>query len=151
MRAKIGLVSSEDDDGMLINDMFTAMDWQNVDYTLFFRRLADAALGQDDELVSLFDDGDKIRAWLKLWHDRLLRDPLGPSERAKAMNRVNPVYIPRNHRVEEALNSAEAGEMSLFSKLLDVLSDPFTKRDGLEGYEGPAPDDFGPYKTFCGT
>ncbi|SFR48321.1 protein adenylyltransferase SelO [Litoreibacter janthinus] len=151
MRAKIGLASSEDDDAALINDLFTAMEGQNVDYTLFFRNLADAALGQDSNIVSLFDDREKILAWLKLWQDRLLRDPLDPNERAKAMNSVNPIYIPRNHRVEEALVAAETGDMSLLSKLLEVLADPFTNRDGLEGYEGPAPDDFGPYKTFCGT
>ncbi|WP_281857302.1 protein adenylyltransferase SelO [Litoreibacter halocynthiae] len=151
MRTKIGLASSEDDDAALINDLFTAMEGQNVDYTLFFRSLADAALGQDGKLVSLFDDGEKILAWLKLWHERLLRDPLDPNERAKAMNSVNPIYIPRNHRVEEALVGAEAGDMAPYAKLLDVLADPFTKRDGLETYEGPAPDGFGPYKTFCGT
>lgn len=151
MRAKIGLDSSEDGDAALINDMFTAMEGQNVDYTLFFRRLADAALGQDDKVVSLFDDGEKIRAWLKQWQDRLLRDPLDPAERARAMNGVNPIYIPRNHRVEEALVAAEAGDMAPLTKLLGVLADPFNKRDGLEDYEGSAPDGFGPYKTFCGT
>ncbi|MCB1449351.1 MAG: YdiU family protein [Nitratireductor sp.] len=151
MRAKCGLASSEAEDVALINDMFTAMEGQKVDYTLFFRRLADASLGQDDTLVSLFENGEKIRAWLKQWHDRLLRDSLDPSERAKAMNSVNPIYVPRNHRVEEALVAAEAGDMAPFAQLLEVLADPFTKCDGLEDYEGPAPDGFGPYKTFCGT
>jgi len=68
-----------------------------------------------------------------------------------AMNMINPVYIPRNHRVEEALQAAEAGDLAPYRILLEVLSDPFTNRNGLEGFEGPAPSDFGPYKTFCGT
>lgn len=67
------------------------------------------------------------------------------------MNLVNPLYIPRNHRVEEALQSAEAGDMAPFTKLLNVLSAPFTEREGLESFEGPAPSDFGRYQTFCGT
>ncbi|MCL4151648.1 UNVERIFIED_CONTAM: hypothetical protein GTU68_063339 [Idotea baltica] len=136
MRAKIGLTSDEENDTSLINDLFTVMEEQSVDYTMFFRHLADAALGDTR---------------LKQWQDRLLRDPQSPAERAEAMNKVNPIYIPRNHRVEEALTAAEAGDISSIETLLKVLSDPFTKRDGLGSYEGPAPDDFGPYKTFCGT
>ncbi len=151
MRAKIGLVSSENEDAALINDLFTAMDDQNVDYTLFFRRLADAAEGQDEELLALFNNSQEIKAWLPSWKDRLLRDPQAIAERARNMNTVNPIYIPRNHRVEEALQAAEAGDMAPFNALMNVLSDPFTKRDGLERYEGAAPDDFGPYQTFCGT
>jgi uncharacterized protein YdiU (UPF0061 family) len=151
MRAKIGLTSSEDDDAALINDMFVAMEGQTVDYTLFFRRLADAALGKDSQLLALFDDAGNITPWLKSWQDRLLRDPQNPDERAKAMNMVNPIYIPRNHRVEEALKAAEADDMTPFTKLLQVLSAPFTKRNGLDDYESPAPDGLAPYQTFCGT
>ncbi len=151
MRAKIGLTSSEDDDAALINDMFVAMEGQAVDYTLFFRRLADAALGKDSQLLALFDDAGNITPWLKSWQDRLLRDPQNPDERAKAMNMVNPIYIPRNHRVEEALKAAEADDMTPFTKLLQVLSAPFTKRNGLDDYESPAPDGLAPYQTFCGT
>ncbi len=151
MRAKIGFVSSEEEDSALINDLFTAMDGQNVDYTQVFRRLADAATGDDNGLRGLFDDGGNIINWLISWQARLLRDPQNPAERAEAMNAVNPIYIPRNHNVEAALGAAEGGNMLLFNTLLDVLSDPFTKRDGLEMFEGPAPHDFGPYETFCGT
>jgi uncharacterized protein YdiU (UPF0061 family) len=151
MRTKIGLVSIEAEDAALINGLFTAMEGQNVDYTLFFRYLAEAAIGQNDNLLSLFNDQVKIAAWLDVWQDRLLRDPQNPDARAKAMNLVNPLYIPRNHRVEEALQAAEAGDMTPFTKLLNVLSAPFAKRDGFESFEGPAPSDFGPYQTFCGT
>ena len=67
------------------------------------------------------------------------------------MDRVNPVYIPRNHMVQEALDAATAGELEPFKRLLSVLERPFERRTDLEEYEGPAPDDFGPYRTFCGT
>jgi len=151
MRTKIGLASIEGEDAALINDLFTAMEGQSVDYTLFFRHLAEAAIGQNENLLSLFNDDVKVTAWLAAWQERLLRDPQNPDVRAKAMNLVNPLYIPRNHRVEEALQAAEAGDMAAFTKLLNVLSAPFTKRAGLESFEGPAPSDFGPYQTFCGT
>ena len=67
------------------------------------------------------------------------------------MDRVNPVYIPRNHRVEEALTAATAGELGPFRRLLDVVSRPFEERPGLEEYAGPAPAGGAPHVTYCGT
>lgn len=152
MRAKIGLDTGEDDDGDLVRDMFVAMEGQDADFTLFFRRLADAAIGKDEGVKALFKDASDVTIWLGRWQDRMLRDPQSPEQRAQAMNRVNPIYIPRNHQVEKVLEAAEGNaDFAPFYKLLDVLSDPFCKRDGLEEYETPAPDDFGAYQTFCGT
>jgi len=67
------------------------------------------------------------------------------------MDRANPVYIPRNHLVEEALSAGADGDLAPLRVLSDVLADPFTERDGLERYAEPPPDDFGDYRTFCGT
>jgi uncharacterized protein YdiU (UPF0061 family) len=67
------------------------------------------------------------------------------------MDRVNPVYIPRNHRVEEALAAATAGDMEPFDRLVEVLARPFDERPGLERYTTPAPPGDGCYRTFCGT
>jgi uncharacterized protein YdiU (UPF0061 family) len=67
------------------------------------------------------------------------------------MDRVNPVYIPRNHQMEEALAAASAGDLGPFGRLLDVLAQPFNERPGLEPYAAPAPPSFGAYRTFCGT
>ena len=67
------------------------------------------------------------------------------------MNAVNPIYIPRNHKVEEALQRAVAGDLTQFEKLLTVLAKPFEERTGLDEYAQPAPAEFGSYTTFCGT
>jgi uncharacterized protein YdiU (UPF0061 family) len=67
------------------------------------------------------------------------------------MDRVNPVYIPRNHLVEEALDAATGGDLQPLGKLLEAVSAPFAERSGLERYAAPAPQDFGAYRTFCGT
>lgn len=67
------------------------------------------------------------------------------------MDRVNPVYIPRNHLVEEALDAATAGDLAPFEALVDVIRRPFDERPGLERYAAGAPDGSGPYTTFCGT
>ena len=70
---------------------------------------------------------------------------------AELMERVNPVYVPRNHLVEEALDAATAGDVDPFNRLMAVVTDPYTQRPGLERYAGPAPEDFGNYRTYCGT
>jgi uncharacterized protein YdiU (UPF0061 family) len=68
-----------------------------------------------------------------------------------AMDRVNPVYIPRNHLVEQALTAAMRDDLAPVHKLLDVIVEPYRERDGLEDYAAPAPPEFGDYRTFCGT
>jgi uncharacterized protein YdiU (UPF0061 family) len=67
------------------------------------------------------------------------------------MDRVNPVYIPRNHLVEEALTAGTGGDQQPLQRLLEVLAAPYNERTGLERYAAPAPEDFGSYQTFCGT
>jgi uncharacterized protein YdiU (UPF0061 family) len=67
------------------------------------------------------------------------------------MDRVNPVYVPRNHLVEEALAAATAGDLDPLGRLLGAVGHPYDERPGLERYALPAPDGTGPYVTFCGT
>ena len=67
------------------------------------------------------------------------------------MDRTNPVYVPRNHLVEEALDAATGGDLALLDRLLEAVSAPYDERPGLERYAEPAPDSFGSYTTFCGT
>ncbi len=74
---------------------------------------------------------------------------MGPD--AESMDRANPIYIPRNHLIEEALAAATAGDLAPVGQLLDAVTAPYDERPGLEHYAGPAPDDFGSYQTFCGT
>ena len=68
-----------------------------------------------------------------------------------AMDRVNPLYIPRNHHVEDALTQAELGDMEPFHRLLEAVSQPYDQRPGLEHYTGPAPPGGAPHITYCGT
>jgi uncharacterized protein YdiU (UPF0061 family) len=70
---------------------------------------------------------------------------------ADLMDRVNPAYIPRNHLVEEALAAATEGDLDPFRRLLDAVTSPYEERPGLDRYAAGAPEDFGAYRTFCGT
>ena len=143
MRAKLGLADQDAGDGDLADDLLAAM--VGADWTLTFRRLADAAEGRDAPLRALFDDFAAMEAWLPRWRARLTE---GAAARMRA---VNPLVIPRNHRVEEALSAAEAGDMAPFHALLAQVTDPYDERPGREAYSLPAPSGFGAYVTFCGT
>ena len=130
----------------------TALEGQNGDYTLALRRLSDAARGDDDALRVLLDDPSAYNAWADHWRARLSRASVSAEARAQAMNRVNPIYIPRNHKVEEALTAAVEGQiLEPFETLLEVLESPFDEKEGLETYASRAPESFGHYRTFCGT
>ncbi|MDQ4052812.1 MAG: hypothetical protein M3237_08925, partial [Actinomycetota bacterium] len=92
---------------------------------------------------ALFLDLPAFDAWIKSW--------LTLAPEAEMMGRVNPVYIPRNQLVEEALTAAANGDLDPFERLLDAVTSPFDERPGLDRYAAPAPKDFGTYQTFCGT
>jgi serine/tyrosine/threonine adenylyltransferase len=67
------------------------------------------------------------------------------------MDRVNPLYIPRNHLVEDALTQATVGDLAPYHRLLDVVTHPFQERSGFDAYAAPAPPGFGDHVTYCGT
>jgi uncharacterized protein YdiU (UPF0061 family) len=138
MAAKLGLAAP---DPGLVADLPELLRAQRVDFTSFFRALS-AGTARD-----LFVD----RAPFEAWNAR--REALLPDDRAAvaaAMDRVNPLYIPRNHRVEEALAAATAGDMAPFHRLVDVVSAPYEQRPGLDDYAQPDPAAT-PYVTYCGT
>ncbi len=127
----------------LAEELLTLLQADRVDLTSSFRALATAARGDADPLHRHFLAADALDDWLGRWR------ALGPD--ADAMDRVNPVYVPRNHLVEEALTAATGGDLAPFEQLLDVVRAPFEERPGLERFAAPAPPDFGAYRTFCGT
>ncbi|WP_422743689.1 protein adenylyltransferase SelO [Mycobacterium sp. WMMD1722] len=144
MRSKMGLPDRQDADAeALIADLPDLLEANHIDYTSFFRVLAGAARGDTEPVRGLFADLAGFDAWLTRWR------ALGPD--ADAMDRVNPVYIPRNHLVEEALAAATGGDLEPVERLLEAVGRPFDERPGLQRYAEPAPEDFGAYRTFCGT
>jgi uncharacterized protein YdiU (UPF0061 family) len=134
MRKKLGLDDTVEDAVAqhLVDELLELLETERVDYTSFFRLLARGIV------EPAFD------AWATRW--RNLDPDVG------AMQRVNPLYIPRNHLLEEALAAGAAGDMEPFDRLLAVISSPYDERPGFERYAEPAPDEFGRcFQTFCGT
>jgi len=133
----------------------------HVDFTLAWRRLADAAAGDDAPLRALFADPHALDPWLARWEARCTREgedadhePAGDAAgRAAAMRAVNPNVIPRNHRVEEALAAAsDEGDLGPFQRLLAALVQPYADAPALAPYAEPAPPAVAEgYRTYCGT
>ena len=152
MRAKLGLVHPEPDDLQLVKELHTEMDAQGVDFTILFRELSRALQGDKEPVRALFRDASAFDAWLSLWLARQGREAGDAQAKAAAMDGVNPVYIPRNHKVEEALQVAvKSSDFAAFEELLRVLGKPYGSHQGGDEFAKPAPEDFGPYQTYCGT
>jgi serine/tyrosine/threonine adenylyltransferase len=151
MRAKLGLSDAREDDRALIEAFLALLGAQRVDFTAGFRALSAALRGEAAPARALFTDPGELDAWAERWRARLAAEGRDPAAAAADMERVNPVYVPRNHLVEEALGAATAGDLAPVRRLVDVLAEPFAARPGLEAYAAPAPEAFGPYVTFCGT
>jgi protein adenylyltransferase len=145
MRGKLGLPAGVDAGALtrLTDELLGLLQESHVDYTSFFRHLGRAARGDDEPARGLFLNLAGFDQWLSRWR------ALNPD--ADVMDRANPIYIPRNHLVEEALTAATAGDLAPLRRLLDAVTAPYDERPGLERYAGPAPEDFGAYRTFCGT
>jgi uncharacterized protein YdiU (UPF0061 family) len=149
MRAKLGLVSEEEADLNLATTFLVAMEGKKVDYTLAFRYLADAVLGKEEPIRALFTDPSAYDLWSGHWRARLAREAMAPLARAQAMRRVSPAFIPRNHRVEEALSAAvERSDYAPFDTLLNILSRPFEDQPEFAAFAESPPEGRGRYRTY---
>jgi uncharacterized protein YdiU (UPF0061 family) len=151
MQAKLGLSTEVDSDATLYDDFLNLMHDAKADYTLSFRNLADVLRGDEAPLRSMIDDA-RLDDWIARWRQRLDGEGAVAGDVGDAIDRINPLYIPRNHLVEAALEAAGNGDLSPFTELLDAVTNPFVNRDGHERYATPPDDEFtSNYQTFCGT
>jgi uncharacterized protein YdiU (UPF0061 family) len=151
MAAKLGLREVSPEAEAVVEALLGLLQDEQPDFTSFFRALSASLLGDRSRLHALLIDPARLGPWEQQWRALLEARGIQPADAARAMDAVNPVYIPRNHLVEEALAAATGGDLGPFAKMLAVLEQPFTERPGLEAWAAPAPDDDGAYRTFCGT
>ena len=145
MKKKLGFITDEDNDKMKINSLLKLMHKNQSDYTNTFRYLINKKTPQD----KLLNDPDFI-IWENEWQKRIERNQ-SKEEAIKLMMQNNPIFIPRNHLVEEALSDANDGNMEKFEKLLKVIKAPYHDHTDQFMYINPAPTGDRVYKTFCGT
>lgn len=151
---KLGLTQLAEDDTALVEDLFSAMATNKLDFTLTFRQLADSASAgaAEDYISSDFPPPDALDPWLARWRKRLTTDPQTPQQRQHSMYEANPAFIPRNHQVEAVIEAAyRDGDLQPFHALLDVMEQPFKYRTAAKRYAAPPEPEEVVQRTFCGT
>jgi uncharacterized protein YdiU (UPF0061 family) len=152
MRSKIGLSKEEQNDIELITNLLEIMEEEKTDFTNSFRLLSKALIGDTQSIRKLFNNSRRFDGWMMIWQERISQEGVAEEKIATSMNKINPIYIPRNHKVEEVLKAAvNENDMKPFSSLYSILQDPYKEIIGLESFSEPAPESNIPYKTFCGT
>jgi uncharacterized protein YdiU (UPF0061 family) len=152
MRSKIGLSKEEKSDIELIANLLEIMEEEKTDFTLSFRFLSKSLIGDSQTVRALFNNSRRFDGWMMIWKERISHEGIAEEKIATSMDKVNPLYIPRNYKVEEALKAAVfENNMKPFEKLYSVLQNPYKEINGHESFAGPAPESDIPYRTFCGT
>ena len=141
LRAKLGLFTPREEDRALADDLLERMATLGCDHTNFFRALSN---GKPD---------GRLNDWVERWQQRCAKEDVSTEARASAMRAANPAFIPRNHRVEEAIAAASINsDFAPFERLVTVLAKPYEDQPEHAALaEAPEPDFQGSYKTFCGT
>ena len=146
MRDKLGLFGQDQKDQVLIIDLLTWMHKNKADYTNTFCFLMD----ENFQHNKIYND-ENFLTWKERWKERLKLNNNTPEKYLSLMKSVNPLVIPRNHKVEEVLESANNNDLSPLKKLINVLEKPYEKTKENIDYQSPAPVSDKKYKTFCGT
>ncbi|MBD8554141.1 YdiU family protein [Rhizobium sp. CFBP 8762] len=146
-RQKLGLMTERDDDRSLIEQGLQAMFDDQADFTLSFRALSAGS----SAFAAFTSERPALTEWAALYQARLALEPEIDLVRREKMESVNPVYIPRNHRIEQAIQAALGGDLSLFHKLVDVLAHPYEAQTEYADYQAPPRTDERVLQTFCGT
>ena len=145
MRDKLGLFGLDDKDKFLILDLLTWMHEKKADYTNTFCHL----MNLDPKKDELFDNDEFIN-WKKRWEERSTKNNNTPKKCFELMRNNNPLVIPRNHKIEEALSAAEQNDLKPLNKFLEILSKPYKEQTEILEYQSPAISNE-KYQTFCGT
>jgi len=146
MRKKLGLLGEDLKDEGLIIDLLTWMHQNKADYTNTFCYLMNKKIKED----KIYDNQGFI-SWKQQWQERLKLHNNSPEKSLKLMRSANPLVIPRNHKVEEALEAANNDDLNPMKNLLKVLEKPYESQEGISEYQSPAPASDIKYQTFCGT
>ena len=144
MRDKLGLFGEDQNDLKLINNLLNWMESNQADYTNTFCQLM--GVNFNEEIYINNDFLDLVNQWKK----RSKMHNSSKEKQLKLMKENNPIVIPRNHKIEEALTSAGKGSLEEMNKLLKVLSDPYGNQKNISTFQKPYKDNKN-YQTFCGT
>jgi uncharacterized protein YdiU (UPF0061 family) len=145
MRDKLGLFGMDEKDKFLILDLLTWMHQKKIDYTNIFCHLMNENIKEDKDY-----ENEDFKNWKKRWNERLKTNNNTPEKSLKLMRSANPIVIPRNHKVEEALEAAEKNNFKPITRLVEILKDPYSQQKNIINYQIPSNSEK-KYQTFCGT
>ena len=145
INAKLGLETAEEGDGKLVRDLLTIMAGEKADFTVTFRALGTEAFRER------FTDLAKIDVWLDRWRKRIAQGLASETEIRERITAANPAFIPRNHRIEEAIRAGLEGNYEPFHRLNTVLAKPFEDQSEHADLTAPPEEDEIVRYTFCGT
>ena len=146
MKKKLGLIGEKDNNEKLINDLLSLLHEQKADYTNTFCSL----MNEDVQNDKIFNNKEFID-WHQKWKECLAKNNSSTEVSLKLMRSVNPMVIPRNHKVEEVLEAANKDDLNPFHDFLKVLEKPYENQSKTNNYQSPAPPSEKKYQTFCGT
>ncbi|WP_455538924.1 protein adenylyltransferase SelO [Terrisporobacter sp.] len=146
MRCKLGIFDKEEENKSIIEDLLSMMEKYKEDFTNTFVSLT----YKKDMDRGMFITSE-FKGWYENWQERLKSQGKSLDEVYELMKKSNPVVIPRNHRVEEALKAADNGDLTVMEKLLCVLKNPYEYKENMEEYRQLAEPTDLPYRTYCGT
>jgi len=154
MCRKVGLENSNKSNFVLVKRLLKLMHEEHVDFTMAFRLLADAILSEEKvtPFVELFTTQENILSWMTDWRDHL-KSQNKPAEMTRQdMRKVNPAFIPRNHRIEEAIRAAEDhNDFTRTHRLIDLLKTPYVDQADNAAFMLPPKPEERVHQTFCGT
>ncbi len=150
MGKKLGIDSISQDNINLLQDYLKILDSNSIDFTLSFRDLSKILNKTKNIKDSVFKNSGDFKKWIKDWRIKIIPEKTNLKDITRKMDLTNPCYIPRNHIIEDALENAVNGDMTLINEILELYQNPFTENEDTEIFKKPTETNK-PYVTFCGT
>ena len=151
MCKKIGISGSKEENHSILRRLLKIMMENQADYTLTFRNISKVLVENSDEFFQLFKDKNEIHQWLKDWRAIVNSENSDLMSLEKNLNEINPIYIPRNHQVQLAIDKAYENDFSKMLEMIDVVKRPFEEKLQYSSYAEAPLDEQKVQRTFCGT
>ena len=151
MCMKIGLDGSKKNNQEILRNLLKLMMDNESDFTITFRSLSDILLNNSDNFLAQFHQKDEVSGWINNWKSALNLENKNVGEIISNLNNTNPMYIPRNHQVQKAIEESYLGNFKVLEEMLDVLKNPFQENDSLSHYSEAPSEQQRVTQTFCGT
>ena len=151
MCKKIGLDGSKKNNQEILRNLLKLMMDNESDFTITFRSLSDILLNNSDNFLAQFHQKNEVSGWINNWKSALSLENKNVGEIISNLNNTNPMYIPRNHQVQKAIEESYLGNLKVLEEMLEVLKNPFQENVSLSHYSEAPSEQQRVKQTFCGT